>query len=371
MKISTTNYKEAFAHIRKQILSSRFLRWWLGELSSMAPAWMRSTDLNAASFLLVPLGQTPSQQGELENNTRRELALTLPTSSVLRKTLRLPLAAEENLRQVLEFQMEQHTPFTANEIYFGYRVVVRDFDAGQLTVEFAGAPRTVVDAAIKTLTDLGSPVRAVFAEDMLAAGYLVNLLPAALGKSPSPLKYGPNPWLAALLVLLALAAMAAPLFVKREAVVQMLPWVEKGKKAAETVDTIRRDLETRVEQHNYLLAKRQATPTVIQALEELTRVLPDDTWVQNIDIKGNEMQIQGETASSVRMIGLFEQSSLFKDANFRAPLTKGQASGMERFQLALQIGAKPLAAPASAPMLPAKAAAASAPTPAASAEKKP
>jgi general secretion pathway protein L len=340
MKISKINYKEALATLRKQLVSSRFLRWWLGEVSSMAPVWMRSTDLNAASFRFVPLEQVHAPQSQLENDGQRELALTLPSNLVLRKTLTLPLATEENLRQVLEFQMEQHTPFAASQIHFGHRVTARDFEAGQLTVEFAATPRHVVEDAIKTLTGLGSSVRAVFVEDMLSAGLLVNLLPAAVGTKPSILRYGPNPWLAALLVLLALTAMAVPLVIKREAVVQMLPWVEKGKKAAETVDAIRRDLETRVDQHNYLLAKRLATPTVIQTLEELTRVLPDDTWVQSIDIKGNELQLQGETASSVRMISLFEQSSLFRDANFRAPLTKGQASGTERFQLALQIGTK-------------------------------
>ncbi len=361
MKTSTKNYKEAVARIRKQIVSSRFLRWWLGELSNMTPAWMRPKDLDVTSFLLVPLGQLHAQQSPLENDARRDLALTLPPSRMLRKTLTLPLATEENLRQVLEFQMEQHTPFAASQIYFGYRVTERDFEQGQLTVEFAATPRHEVDAAIKTLTNTGSSVRAVFADDMLAAGNLVNLLPADLGQTPSLLRHGPNPWLAALVVLLALAAMAMPLVIKREAVVHMLPWVDKGKKAAETVDAVRRELEARVDQHNYLLAKRQATPTVIQTLEELTRVLQDDTWVQNLDIKGNELQIHGETTSSVRMIGLFEQSSLFKDASFRAPLTKGQASGAERFHLALQIGEK--AVPAVA--------AASVPTPAASAEKKP
>ncbi len=83
------------------------------------------------------------------------------------------------------------------------------------------------------------------------------------------------------------------------------------------------------------------------ALEELTRVLPDDTWVQQLDIKGKELQIQGETASSFRLIGLFEQSAMFHDASFRAPLIKGQSSGSERYQLALQM--QPMAGKAATP----------------------
>jgi len=372
MNTSTETFKETLARLKQQLVGSRFLRWWLGELSSMAPAWMRSTSVNVESFSLVPLELVTAQYTRPDNIDKRELALTLSPSRVLRKTLTLPLVTEENLRQVLEFQMEQHTPFPASKVYFGYWVMGRDFEHGQLSVEFVATPREGVDTAIKTLSNLALPVGAVFANDMLAAGNLVNLLPAGLGKAPSALRHGANPWLAGLVALLAVTAMAMPLVIKREAVVQLLPWVEKGKKAAETVDTLRRELAARVDKHNYLLEKRQSTPTVIQALEELTRVLPDDTWVQTLDIKGKELQIQGETASSVRLIGLFEHSSMFREAGFRSPLTKGQSSGTERYQLALQIKPVATVAPVATPGASAAVASpASAPARAASAEKEP
>ena len=343
MTTLTENYRETLEALKKQLLSSRFLRWWLGELSSMGPAWLRPPRLAADSFVSVGLNQVNAQWSGMPKGESRQRALTLPGDCVLRKTLTLPLATEENLRQVLEFQMEQHTPFSPRQVYFGYSVKDRNFERGQLNVEFVVTPRDAVDAAIKTLNVLGLEVHAVFAQDMWNKGTLVNLLPDTLTSAPSPFRQGANPWLVLLIGLLVFAAMVMPIVIKREAVVQMLPWVEKGKKAAEAVDAVRRELDGRIAQHNYLLEKRQARPTVIQTLEELTRVLPDDTWVQTIEIKGKELQIQGETASSARLIGLFEQSSLLGEASFRAPLTKGQASGSERYQLALQIKPMPLA----------------------------
>ena len=372
MNTSTENYKQTLARLKKQLAASRFLRWWMGELSSMVPAVMRPAGLYTESFTLVRLEQGSAflrlfDNGSIQDagsitlqtldnaaqrqaflaaldtlrNGQRDVVLALPPNRVLRKTLTLPLATEENLRQVLEFQIEEYTPFSLAQVYFGHRVAGRDFARGQLAVEFVATPRDAVDEAVKRLNDWGCVVRAVVAEDMLTAGTLVNLLPSAQGKPPSLLRQGLNPWLAALVMVLALAAMAMPLVIKREALVQMLPWLEKGKTAAEAADALRRDLETRVEEHNYLLEKRQALPPVIVALEELTRILPDDTWVQQLDIKGKELQIQGETASSVRLIGLFEQSGTFHDASFRSPLTKGQTAGAERYQLALQMRPMP------------------------------
>ena len=372
MNTSTEDYKQTLVRLKKHLVSSRFLRWWLGELSSVVPAALRPAGLDTESFTLVRLEQGSAflrlfDNGSIQDagsvtlqtldaaaqrqafiaalvkvrNDQRDVVIALPSDRVLRKTLTLPLATEENLRQVLEFQMEEYTPFPLSQVYFGHRVAGRDFARGQLAVEFAATPRDAVDEAVQRLNDWGCVVRAAVAEDMLAAGTLVNLLPAAQGKPPSLLRHGLNPWLAGLVMLLAIAAMAMPLIIKREAVVQMQPWLEKSKTAAEAADALRRDLATRIEEHNYLLEKRQALPAVIVALEELTRILPDDTWVQQLDVKGKELQIQGETASSVKLIGLFEQSGRFYDASFRSPLTKGQTAGAERYQLALQMRPMP------------------------------
>ena len=97
-----------------------------------------------------------------------------------------------------------------------------------------------MDEALKTLASWDASVRAVVAEETLASGPpLLNLLPIAKGQAPSVFLHGVNPWLAALVVVLALAAMAAPALIKRQAVVQLLPWLDKGRTAAEAADTLR------------------------------------------------------------------------------------------------------------------------------------
>jgi len=402
------NYTERLAKLTKQLVASRFLRWWTGELASMVPGRLRQAGPGMGDYALVgmhgaDLVVRPQQGGKAGDECRlpvksadaagqrtafiaaldklqagrRDVALVLPPGRVLRKTLALPLATEENLRQVLEFQMEQHTPFTPAQVYFGHRLAGRDFGSGQLTVEFAATPRDAVDEAVKTLAGWGARVRAVVAEDMLANGQAVNLRPAVQGRAPSTLLRGANPWLAALVLLLALATLIVPLVIKREAILQLNPWVEKGKVAAEATDALRRELETRVEQHNYLPEKKRMQPPVIIVLEELSRVLPDDTWVQQMDVKGKELQIQGETGSSSRLVSLFEQSAMFHDASFRSPLTKGQGAGTERYHLALEIRPLPQAqpgAPSAAPQVAAEGAATVKPeskTPAPAMEKKP
>lgn len=367
------NYKERLAKLTRQLMASRFLCWWLGELSSMVPGRMKRDANSVDDYTLVDFNQTEVVLRSLEAGKirevcrlplnlsdpdgqrkafldgldrvyagRRDVALALPSSRILRKTLTLPLATEENLRQVLEFQMEQYTPFTPAQIFFAYRVVGRDFERNQLKVEFVVTPRDSVDEAVKTLAGWGASVRAVVADDMLAKGNVLNMFPSVQSKVSYSLWRGVNPWLAGLVLFLILAVLIMPLVIKREAVLQLNPWVEKGKKAAEATDVLRRQLESKVEEHNYLLDKKRTFPPVISVLDELSRVLPDDTWVQQLDVKGKELQIQGETASSSRLISLFEQSAMFHDASFKSPLIKGQGAGTEHYHLALEIRPLPM-----------------------------
>jgi general secretion pathway protein L len=388
MNKSMENHKAGLAKLFRQLAGGRFLRWWLGELAGLVPAWLRSDGSGMDYGVLASSVQGDVILGAFEGGRIREMgrfplnatdaagqrtaflaaldklrpgqrdvALALPAHQVLRKSFFLPLATEENLRQVLEFQMDQHTPFTPGQVYFGYQVIARDFERGQLKIEFVATPRDAVGETLKMLAGWGALVRAVIAEDMLTNGNPVNMLPAVHDKTSSRLLRGANPWLAGLVLLLALAALVMPVVIKREAILQLNPWVEKGKKAAEATEALRRELESRVEEHNYLLEKKRQQPPVISVLEELTRVLPDDTWVQQMDVKGDELQIQGETGSSSRLAGLFEQSGMFHDASFRAPLTKGQGVGMEHYNLAIKIRPLPEPAPKQTPVAPARPAA--------------
>lgn len=353
----------------------RFWRWWRGELVAMMPAWMRRPEpdpLAYDQFLLPASPATPElrlrrQQTTGEPDARSfplggdlaaqresvlaalrgasadrkapppEAVVVLPAERVLRRRLTLPLAAEDNLRQVLEFQIEQLTPFTLAQVHFGHRVVSRDPERGLLQVDFCATPRTGADEALKALTAWGIAVRGLVALPGREGEAPINLLPQAQPPMPPVWRRALWPWLAALVVLLALAALALPIVIKREASIALLPWLDKARAAAEATDALRKEVEARIEERNFLPAKKLQRPPVVADIEELSRVLPDDTWVQQLDIKGNEVQIQGETGSSARLIGLFEQSALFTNASYKASLTKGSAPGTERYHLALDI----------------------------------
>src|SRR4029079_11117302 len=65
--------------------------------------------------------------------------VTLPRSQVLRKQIVLPAAVEENLLETLNYDLDRHTPFRPEQLYFDAAVVSRDAARNEIRVDWAAA----------------------------------------------------------------------------------------------------------------------------------------------------------------------------------------------------------------------------------------
>ena len=60
----------------------------------------------------------------------------------------------------------------------------------------------------------------------------------------------------------------------------------------------------------------------VEVLEELTRVLPETTWIWNLKYHGKEIELSGFADSASDLIPLLDKSPLFGKVEFMAPVTK-------------------------------------------------
>ncbi|MFZ3321595.1 MAG: pilus assembly protein PilM [Usitatibacter sp.] len=363
--------------------SQVFWRWWIGELRQIAPErFAMFGDGDRAPMLAVRDGEaavidsrpmTAVQRaaiGSLDDAQRKAAVRSLlerngelrgrarvalgPDEALVRRVT-MPAATEENLRQVLEFEMDRLTPFRADEVYFDYRVVSRDVAAGQLGLQLAVARREAVDARVRELKDLGVSVQGVaIREDAGHAGTPLDLLPSEQRseRGSSSERLVQRIVVGTVLVLL-FVALVYPVYRKRETFIELNPLVNQARQEAEKTDALARDLERQVGDYNYLLARKHGTLPVLAYLEEVSKLLPDTTWVQQFDVKttgkSREVTISGETASASRLIEILEGSTLLQNAAFRGTVNRGSQAGTERFLITAEV--RPHPQPESKPVL--------------------
>jgi hypothetical protein len=102
-----------------------------------------------------------------------------------------------------------------------------------------------------------------------------------------------------------------------------------------------------------VLTKKYAYPSTVQLLDGVTRVLPDDTWVTQLEMRtslhGKDTQrdlvLRGESANAGKLIGLLEDSKLVEQAALRSSTTKIQPGPGEIFDLGAQVKKLPPPAP--------------------------
>jgi general secretion pathway protein L len=286
----------------------------------------------------------PEQAQELEElaNRAREVVLCLPADKVLIKTLTLPLVAEENLREVLGFEMDRQTPFSLDQVYYDYIMSTRNSKTNTLTLELVVTPRLYLDDQLSRLEDIGFlPHQATICREKTGQPQPVNLLPKESRQSrPDTARYL-NLALGVLALVLLLATIGLPLINKLHVIHTLEARVELVTAKAEVTRRLREEIKQLGMDSRFLVEKKQAIPLAIEIINELTLILPDDTWLNRLELKRQEVQIQGQSASASALIPLIESSDILRNPRFRSPVTKLPRLNTERFHLSADVAKEP------------------------------
>ncbi|MGX2039065.1 PilN domain-containing protein [Methylocaldum sp. MU1018] len=343
---------------------ARFLRWWAGELSFLVPARLKKFFGTASERLVLtkddfglnaiylgdegdrPLGRFALDESGSQKRERllagmpalaeAKVLLRLTDGQSLRKTLKLPQAAEENLSQVVAFEMDRLTPFKSDQVYYATRLLERSPATRQITVELILTPRHKLDAMLDELAVWGwRPDIVDMAGDSPPGAY--NLLPEKYRPPRNPWPYRINSALTGTIVLLMIALSVIPVWANRSLALKLEQEVKKASKSAKEVESLRQQMEDLVHRTKFLQQRKRTEPAVVDMLKALTDVMPDQTWLNGLQYRDHRLVIQGQSPSASALIELIEASPFFQNTSFVSPVTKDTASGLERFQIASDV----------------------------------
>ncbi|MGY6555626.1 MAG: PilN domain-containing protein [Wenzhouxiangella sp.] len=351
-----------------------FLNWWGGELYSLVPERWRgrlvaprprlwllagSDDLGlsvwrsgaqtegldtlGASEDLAALRQRWQAHLASFVDGPPEVCLLLPSELVLEAPVELPLAVESNLTQAVAYQLDQLTPFRTDQVWHDFRVKTRDLQNARLKLDLRLVPKARLEALFERLEAIGirphvvdvAPAELQPESGLDGGGF--NLLPAERRQVYINRRARLN-WGLGVGVIAALAlAMFLSLQARSSGVEQLRAEVDGLRNQAESVLALQRELEDALDAANFLAEHRREQPVIMHVLDELTRVLPNDMWLQSVNIREHELILQGQGNGSQRLIELVNGSSLFSEAAFRGSVNIDPNSGQERFNASATI----------------------------------
>jgi general secretion pathway protein L len=356
-----------------------FLAWWLGALASWLPSrWRVLLGLTQDRLLIQRLDQelhlrwqegdqlrdvaqipAPVTSEELQTLLSRRLAelprwLLLPTESVLHRRLLLPAAAAERLRDVVRFELDRQTPFTPNEVCFDARILERRED-GQLETELVVAPRARFDMALQALEPLSADLVGVDVVGADGQPMGVNLLPSESRRTGRAPHRGLHWGLASVAVLALMFAGWLTLENRRAAADAFEAKMESRSAEARRVSAKRQQLVELTRGVITLDQTRASRPTTVEVLDEVTRRLPDNTYLEKLSIEGQRLLLIGLSPEASGLVARLQDSPLWRNPALSGALQPDARSRLDRFTLTAELTGT---AAAAAPAPPAPAAAA-------------
>jgi general secretion pathway protein L len=347
-----------------------FFGWWGGELRGLLPPhwrnWLRSgadwhllqctgtqwtlhragrgevlvrlDDSAEASVIDAGAGQA-ALNAVLRKIDREDLrlALLLPSATVLRRTLLLPLAARDNLQQVMAFEMDRQTPFSVAQVYYAVRELPGPAAAGRFNAELVAVTRGTLDPLLLRLRALGVSIDAVD----LAAGndrLGVNLLPPEQTPRHVRPRRRLNLALAAACVLLLVLLLSQWLHNRQAVLTQMQTEVEDMRGEAQQVASLRQQLQDNAGAAGFLVQRKKNTIAMLSLLQDATARLPDSAWLERFSVDNTgQIGMQGQSLQATKLLDVLKDSALITQASFQGSIQPDPSTGKERFYLTAQL----------------------------------
>jgi general secretion pathway protein L len=252
------------------------------------------------------------------------------------KPLELPSRAAEFLEGVVRSQIDRLTPWSADQAAFG-STMPADLGSGRIVVTIAATAKAMLTPILQTFARAGArsvvirTAPSVVSPDMPAikimeenvTGVLdVNLVRRVLIVTLA----------CALLVSLTAAMVSAfiggNLQTRQDELARQIARQRSALLMSRNAAGDPRTLAERA-----LLRRKNESPSDVIALEILSKILPDTTYVTEMHIEANKLQLTGITHDAPQLIRLIEQTRHFSQATFFAPITRSPSDSRDNFSI--------------------------------------
>lgn len=287
---------------------------------------LQQLDLSGPDELVRLIGVMGANAGQV--------VIQVPQAWVLHKSVTLPAAAVRNVQQVLTYELDRLTPFQPHEVYFDYAINSEAAGEDRVEVQLAVIQRFLIDKWIDGVLRENIRTSSITTNGVWKGLNFVRSIGRVADKQKRERSYL-RIILTVFVVILGVAVVATPLWQMRTATLRLNSSVEQAKRKSEVVLNLKTQIEDTESALNYVIEQRKSSMPVIEVLGLVTRLLPDDTWVQQLDIKQDSVELRGVSEQATRLIKLFEDSPNFTDAAFRSPVV--QARNSSRYHMAAKL----------------------------------
>lgn len=278
------------------------------------------------------IGTLPPNWATALRGSRIELILR--PSRFLFRPLELPKRAVEYLEGIVRSQIDRLTPWTANEAIYSWTPPI-DAPNDRIQLMIAATARAMIAPYLQAIAGFN------------AASIAMMTVQSTSDAKPLPIKFHEQRTRSAVDVRRIRLILTAVFLLSGLSTVAAIgvSTITTDSLSTERQELLRKISARKAAMRNFfegsglqsLEKRKQTTPSSVIVLDALSALLPDDTYVTELRIDGEKLQIVGITSDAPSLIRLIEQSPHFARATFFAPTTRSAGVTKEQFHIEARI----------------------------------
>jgi general secretion pathway protein L len=261
----------------------------------------------------------------------------LQSDHVVTRLLDFPSQAADFLDAMIRSQVDRLMPWANGDAVFGSSSPV-PISGDRIEIVFSATSVTKINPLVHFVGALGAASVAVTAPAVTSSGEPLRV--TLLDRRLRGLAGAKMPRLLRVALVSTGVAAALSLFLN----IYVGGWLQSQQdglqqRISQRRAALRTDANDAPSRIGLLAKRKQATPSSVMVLEAISRVLPDTTYITELRIEGDKVQVVGMTQDAPSLIRLMEQSPQFTRATFFAPTTRAANESGERFHVEAHITA--------------------------------
>jgi hypothetical protein len=272
----------------------------------------------------------------LHSNSSEDVLLRITSDRAVVKDIQLPSGALEVLPAVIRNKIESLAPWPLSEALWGYKIAGPP-KSGQITVSVGIVSRKSLDGLLALLGEAGVKVgfldiaRSPEDPDAIAIDFQnENRLVRARRKLKTVMSIAAVLCLATASYGLYLALMSYSELSSTEARTAEL-------KQALVAGSGSGNTGAKLSEANKLYQRKLESRPVVVILNDLTKLVPDGTWLNTIDYENGQVTISGRGTEIPNVIESLEKSDVFSKVNFASATQRDPNLDVDIFSISASI----------------------------------
>lgn len=333
----------------KEVLATSW-RWWTDELKTFIP-FARGRTLSRFGDLAFLWNVSDQSLQAIKSDTvdpvtlslkewasafqGQNCAIFLRAEDTLMQAGQLPAAAASTLFDVVGFELDRLTPFSAQDVYYDCRALRNTQESGQIQVEIALIPRD----ALTPIFDTANTANITLVSVNTFPNGQYNLLRSAPNFKAAR-RWGKMPAIAcAIFVIAGLAAIWANAHAQHRELAGLDKELARLRTSVAGLDGQRGGLKS-MSAARFVDERRAKELSVVEVLDAVTQSLDGDSWIVDFRFRNEELELRGYSADAARLITVFDALPTFYDVRFTQPIMQEERSQLQQFHLAIRISAR-------------------------------